>query len=370
VACNCEEEKLEVITSDPGVYKHLTISLVLIMVMGALLYFSKLSSVIAPTTSEITLGVALIFGITAGFSTCMALVGGIVVAISARFAENHPDATRVQRWKPQIVFNLGRIIIFGLLGGLIGYLGSFISFTPAWIGIITLLVAIYMLYLGLQLTGISPKLTSYTITLPKKMANIVHSESTFLLGGMTFFLPCGFTQAVQLAAVASGSAWTGALIMTLFAIGTTPGLLVVGLLSSNIRGKWSQAIFTFVGVLVILLSLLNIRNSWNLMNLGGTTAPAKQNAVMTVDGTQVIKMNVTNTGYSPNNFVVKKDLPVRWEINVEDANTCASFLVAPKIIDYKALKRGTNTIEFTPTETGNLNFSCSMGMYTGRFVVE
>ena len=370
MSCNCEEEKLEVITSDTSVYKHMTISLIVLLVLGAVLYYSRLSNIFAPVTGDITLGVALLFGITAGFSTCMALVGGIVVAISARHAEMHPKATRLQRLKPQIVFNLGRIVIFGLLGGLIGYLGSFVSFTPAWIGLLTLAVAIYMLYLGLQLTGLSPKLTKFTIRLPKRMSSIVYSESTFLLGGMTFFLPCGFTQAVQLAAVASGSALTGALIMLLFAVGTTPGLLTAGVLSSNIRGRWAKPLFVFVGVLVILLSLLNIRSAYNLINLRGPKKAPENTAVMSVDGTQVVKMSVEKNGYSPNTFTIKKGLPVRWEIDVKDTGTCASFLVAPGIVDYKTLKRGTNIIEFTPQEAGNLGFACAMGMYTGKFVVE
>ncbi|OGH88929.1 MAG: hypothetical protein A2537_02055 [Candidatus Magasanikbacteria bacterium RIFOXYD2_FULL_36_9] len=33
------------------------------------------------------------------------------------------------------------------------------------------------------------------------------------------------------------------------------------------------------------------------------------------------------------------------------------------------LKKGENIIIFTPTETGEIPFSCSMGMYTGKFVV-
>ena len=70
------------------------------------------------------LPVVLLIGLAAGFSTCMALVGGLVLGISARFAENHPDATRVQKFRPHLFFNLGRIASFTLFGGLIGLFGK------------------------------------------------------------------------------------------------------------------------------------------------------------------------------------------------------------------------------------------------------
>lgn len=370
MSCACEEKKVEIISKDPKTYISVLVSLLIFTAIGIILYFTRIPELFAFSTVDINIGVALLLGITAGFSTCMALVGGIVLAISARFAEIHPQASTAQRWRPQIVFNLGRVIIFGLLGGLIGYLGSFVSISASFIGITTFLIAIYMLYLGIQLTQISPKLTDFTFTLPKAMTRYVRSESLFLLGGLTFFLPCGFTQAVQLAAVASGSALAGALIMSLFAIGTTPGLLVVGALGSSIHGKKSRPILIFVGVLVVILSLINIRSSFNLMSLGVSSKPKTNNAVTVDNGTQVVRMTVTEKGYSPNSFVVKKGVPVRWEIDVKDLNTCASFLLAPQIVDFQILKRGINVIEFTPGESGELNFSCSMGMYSGKFVVE
>ncbi|NCP77121.1 sulfite exporter TauE/SafE family protein [bacterium] len=41
-------------------------------------------------------------------------------------------------------------------------------------------------------------------------------------GALTFFLPCGFTLAMQAYAITTGSFITGALTMMAFALGTAP----------------------------------------------------------------------------------------------------------------------------------------------------
>jgi sulfite exporter TauE/SafE len=48
-----------------------------------------------------------------------------------------------------------------------------------------------------------------------------------LSGALTFFLPCGFTFAMQLYALSTGNFWMGMAVMAIFAIGTLPGLLSI-----------------------------------------------------------------------------------------------------------------------------------------------
>ena len=98
-----------------------------------------------------SLPVVFLIGITAGVSTCMALVGGLVLGASARFAEKHPGATTLQKFKPHLFFNLGRIISFFIFGGIIGFAGSFFQLSTSVLGILTIRVCIVMLLLGAQL---------------------------------------------------------------------------------------------------------------------------------------------------------------------------------------------------------------------------
>ena len=342
---------------------------------------------VSSASNPSSLGVVFLVGITAGISTCMALVGGLILGISARHSEKHPQASAAQKFRPHLFFNAGRIAIYALLGGLLGLIGSSFQLSGVILGILTIAVGIVMLSLGLKLIGIFPRLENGGITLPKSISNALgiknHTKeyshkNSFIMGGLTFFLPCGFTQAMQLYAVGSGSFTQGALIMGIFALGTAPGLLGVGGLASVVRGIFARRFFKFAGILVIFLAMFNIANGYNLTGLQILTNNKQQTTnnkqvsdpnVTMENGVQVVRMKEIASGYSPNKFTIKKGVPVKWVIDAQAPYSCASSLVVSSLKIQKTLKAGENVIEFTPKETGKIPFSCSMGMYTGAFTV-
>ena len=229
-----------------------------------------------PTISNgISFSVVLLIGLAAGFSTCLALVGGLVLGVSAKYAQQNPAAAAGAKFRVHILFNLGRIAGYMFFGALLGALGSVLQLSSFATGILTVLVGAIMLIMGLQLTNIIPGINNWKLTLPKSIARTfgVQNDSgqynenkSLALGALTFFLPCGFTQAMQLYAISSGNFASGALIMGLFALGTAPGLLSIGGLvasfkkNSAITGKF----FKFAGVVVVALALFNINNGFNL----------------------------------------------------------------------------------------------------------
>lgn len=335
-----------------------------------------------------SLPVVLLIGLTAGFSTCMALVGGLVLGASAKFAKIHPTTTSLQKFKPHIFFNIGRVASYLFFGGVIGFAGSFFSISPIILGILTVIVGGVMFLLGAQLIDISPRLRSVNITLPKLISRALgikeHHEKEYshknsmILGTMTFFLPCGFTQAMQLYTISTGDLLKGALTMGVFAIGTAPGLLGIGGLTSVVKGAFARSFFKFAGIVVIALAVFNISNGCSLAGLN-LTSPFSASATSTSDtfdpnvtlenGVQVVRMTQNASGYLPNTFTIKKDIPVKWIITSEDVNTCASSIVSSALNIRRSLDLGENIIEFTPTGTGVIKFSCSMGMYSGAFNV-
>lgn len=62
--------------------------------------------------SSPTLGVAFLVGLTAGISGCMALVGGLILGISAKWNQEHIQASKWHRFAPHLYFNIGRIAGF------------------------------------------------------------------------------------------------------------------------------------------------------------------------------------------------------------------------------------------------------------------
>jgi len=335
-------------------------------------------------TSETSYGMVVLIGLVAGVSSCMALVGGLVLGLSAKHAEKHPEATASQKFTPHIYFNVGRIGGYAVLGGILGSLGSVFQMSSSVNSLLTLFAGAIMLFVGLQLIDIFPRLSNFTITLPKNLSKSLglnkhqaeySSTNSLAIGALTFFLPCGFTQAMQIYAVSTGSFTSGAIIMGLFALGTAPGLLSVGGLTSVLKGSAARKFFKVAGVAVLMFAFFNINNGLTLSGINTgllkvktskTTVSSDPN-VKLIDGVQVINMTESNSGYAPNNFTIVKGVPVKWIIDAQDPYSCASSLIAPKLGIRKNLKAGKNVIEFTPTISGLVPFSCSMGMYTGSF---
>jgi len=321
----------------------------------------------------------LLLGIVAGLSTCMAMVGGLVLATSARFSEMHPEASMKQKFLPNVYFNIGRVGGFAFLGGLLGFLGATFQLSSFAVGFMTLLIGGVMFLVGLQLLELFPRLSMWKLQLPKSIARILGIQSqtkkiyshrrTMLLGMMTFFLPCGFTQLVQLFVVTQGSFLVGALTMGMFALGTAPGLLGIGGIVASAQGTFRQFFFKSAGIIVIALGIFNFQNGSALVKLGSETETIDTNIEQTnsVDQkeVQVIRIVQDANGYSPKQLTVKKGQPVKLIIDSEDSYTCATSFTMPKAGIRKTLKPGENVLEFTPGEAGTLPFSCSMGMYRG-----
>lgn len=329
--------------------------------------------------------VVMFVGLTAGISTCMALVGGLVLGLSARHAELHPEASRWDKFKPHLSFNAGRIITFALLGGAIGSVGSVFRISTSVVGWFVALAGIVMLILGLKLIEIFPKFSALSFSLPaaigkwfglnRRAKHYSHSGS-MLAGALTFFLPCGFTQAMQVYAISTGNFISGALIMGLFAVGTVPGLLGIGGLMAFVKGAFGKMFFKFVGLAVILFAFLNISSGMTLtgFRLPNLTVPVEKQAQKTnlppiENGFQVIRMRQLSGGYEPNRFTVRKGIPVRWEIEGTTLYSCSNAVVIPSLRVGTRLQMGSNVLEFTPPQAGRLAFSCAMGMYRGYFDV-
>lgn len=241
----------------------------------------KLGIVNLINASKVSYSTAFMIGLIASVSSCMAVVGGLVLSMSASFdkeavqALNNPQARREKRFRPQVLFHLGRLVSFFLLGGVIGLLGSTFQLGGTGTFILSFLVAIVLLILGLNLLDIFPWLKKLQPTIPNfigkrfhKVKNLNHSLTPILVGIITFFLPCGFTQSMQIYALSTGSFWTGSLIMLSFALGTLPVLALLSFSSLGIHKKAQSGIFfKTAGLIVIFFGIFNLINSLVIIGL-------------------------------------------------------------------------------------------------------
>jgi sulfite exporter TauE/SafE len=84
----------------------------------------------------------------------------------------------------------------------------------------------------------------------------------FIVGIATFFLPCGFTQSMQIYTLSTGNYWAGSLTMLFFALGTLPVLLILSFGSFSFVGKKGSGIFyKTAGLIVIFFGIYDLINS-------------------------------------------------------------------------------------------------------------
>ena len=339
-------------------------------------------------SSKSSLFTFLGFGILAGFSSCTALVGGIVLSMSKQwqglYSENETASKKVQ---PHIMFNSGRVMSYVILGGILGLIGSRLEISAKFTGFLVVFISLLMIALGLQMLGVKA-FRKFQLAMPKFATRFVANENNFqskyapfIMGALTFFLPCGFTITAQSLALISGSFVNGAIIMGAFVLGTVPALLLIGLSSVKFYSKpgTAEKFSKVAGFLVLFFAIYNISNQVNVLGLNFNQPPAsaQSSGVATQDGLapvvggkQIIKMTASGRGDSPNYFKVKAGVPVSWEITAGSSLGCNNGLISQLFEGQIYLTPGQVTVkEFTPQKAGVYQFSCSMGMIRGTIEV-
>ena len=251
-----------------------------------------------------------------------------------------------------------------------------------WGGILTLVISLMMIFLGLDMAKVfswqkyfEPSFTGRIFEYLEEKLKTYPRKMPFFLGAITYFLPCGFTQSVQVFAMGLGNPFLSAVYMMVFALGTVPLLMAINL-ALNIR---KFAIYEYflkgMGVLVFFVGLIYFSNFLNLFGLNYFDRFFLKNNeekvnVKVVSGKQVIEMTVDSSGYSPNFFVVKKDAPVKWVIYGKNVLGCQGYFVVPLLGISQALKEGENVFEFDPKNFSEISFSCGMGMFRGKIIIK
>lgn len=202
---------------------------------------------------QITPVTSFLIGLVASVSSCLAIVGGFVLSLSAKMLQENVSNT-----KTFILFHIGRIVSFAFLGGALGAVGNVIGISFTFTTILGLLASLIMLVLGLNLVGVFEK---SKIVAPKGLFVFFKrvenkTLAPLALGFATFFLPCGFTQSMQVSSLSSGSFIAGFLIMLFFALGTLPMLAFFSFGSASFaRGKHTSLFLKSAGVVVIGLGV-------------------------------------------------------------------------------------------------------------------
>jgi sulfite exporter TauE/SafE/copper chaperone CopZ len=362
---------------------YLKVTFLLIILIGVFFAFEDLGLgryVSVDATSS--LPAFFILGLVAGLSSCAALIGGLLLSMIKQWNEIYIDAdSNIEKAKPHIMFHTGRLISFAILGGILGLVGEAISLNNVnFFATLTIIVSIVMFVLAMQMLGVSWA-QRIRFTAPKALTRFAADETNFqgkympfIVGFLTFLLPCGFTLIAQTVALTSGSFLMGSLVMLFFALGTLPTLLAIsysGLLF-NSKPNLTARFNIIAGLMIVFFAIYNINGQLNVLgftSLSDISFSTESNADEKIadtnaDGVQLLNIVAKGFEYVPTStMTIKAGVPTKLVVDNQGIQGCAAFMAANGLINnYVSLMPGINEIDLGTPNKGTYKLTCSMGM--------
>jgi len=328
---------------------------------------------------DMSYGLLVLIGFLTSFH-CVGMCGPLILGYTAK------NATKgYKSHGTHLLYGLGKTLSYTMIGALFGAFGAIVAFTPYTQGAVGIAAGVFLILFGLHMLEVFPALSHFQIKAPGFVMRFVGKEyrkhsNPFVIGLLNgLMIICGPLQAMYVMAAGTGSWSEGAAILFFFGIGTLPLLLGFGFLTSLLSKNLTPKLLKASGVIVMALGAIMLNRGLAVTGTGvdfnTLIARISQELSPTVaeapycESEQTIHMDVIKSGFAPNKFTLRKGVPVKWVINGKELNSCNNAIVVPQYgLDIK-LQPGEQIIEFTPTETGVIPWSCWMGMMPGTFIV-
>ena len=200
-----------------------------------------------------------------GSTHCFGMCGAIVVLF-----ENQAPGDRRRRWRHRILYNVGRLCFYALLGAIAASFGAVLT---KMVGVsdglrmLRLVAALLVIAIGANLM-FDWRLTRFLETagagLWRRMSRVArhvlpvdNAARALAVGFIWGALPCGLVYSAVALAATTGDVTKGVLVMLAFWLGTLPALLAIGASAERLttwkRRRWLR---TTAGAIVIILGLL------------------------------------------------------------------------------------------------------------------
>ena len=277
----------------------------------------------------------------------------------------------LQALRPNALYNLGRLISYTVIGGLLGLLGSAFALSAQARAVIGVAAGAFMVAMGLTLMGIlRPGVLSKL--LPKKAVRKVASATAtlrqrgpFLLGLVNGLMPCGPLQAMQVYAVATGSAAVGALSLFAFCLGTVPLMFVAGSVITALKARWRRGLMRVGGAMLVVFGLVAAGNGATLLGIN-VSLPAQHSSDEVVAATGEVDYGAYR------DVRLKAGVPTELTFHVPEGKLigCNSSLAIPAFGIQADLATGDTVVSFTPDQAGTYPYACWMGMIKATITVE
>lgn len=358
---------------------------------------------------------------------CLAMCGGINLSQCLQQGREGRTLT------PALLYNLGRVASYTAGGFILGCLGMLFGvgsggFSVFWQGILKIIAGLFMVLMGLNMLGLFPLLRRWAPRLPRFLAvplarHQASGRGPLVVGFCNGLMPCGPLQSMQLLALAAAEPLAGALSLLCFGLGTMPLMLGFGSLVTLLGRRFSEkfmsagavlvtvlglamlsqggslsglllpdsflALLIFVSMIALALSLPCRRKIYRLLGVAAVcllmlgagavwsimeeaeqerAALSVQQAVMK-DGVQTVSSTLLPGRYP--SIAVQEGVPVRWLIEAPpgSVNGCNYKMLLQEYGLEHEFHEGQNVLEFTPSRSGTVQYTCWMGMISGRIFV-
>jgi uncharacterized protein len=197
---------------------------------------------------------------------CLGMCGPLVLALPV------PATNRLQALSGRLIYNLGRILTYAIIGLILGTFGESLTFFTSQqklsvvIGIVMLLFIVVPTHLSQKMNGLSP-LSKLTVNIKQQFALQFRKRTYsayFLSGMLNGLLPCGLVYMALAGAVATGNSISGMFFMALFGLGTLPTMLAVSVAGQYITLQWRSKLTRIVPIFTIFIACLFILRGLNL----------------------------------------------------------------------------------------------------------
>lgn len=188
---------------------------------------------------------------------CVGMCGPIALALPGK------QDTTLSLITGRILYNVGRIVTYSILGAIFGLIGrsfmlaglqQFLSVSLGFLVIITVLLSSQYFEDLKQKTGFN-RLFDYLKKAIRSQFQKRGMTTLFSIGLLNGLLPCGFVYLGLAGSLTTGSVLQGSLYMALFGLGTVPAMFTMAMAPSLISISVRQKINHIIPYLAIIFGI-------------------------------------------------------------------------------------------------------------------
>ena len=231
---------------------------------------------------------AFMTGLTTGGLSCMAVQGGLLASSLAHQIEQNllaqaPAGRKSKRARPAsataapahprlalpiLVFLAARLLVYTLIGGLLGLASSVFELSPLARAGLQIAIGIFMAGSALRMLNVHPIFRYFAFEPPAFLRRHIRKTakggqadglaSAALLGLLTGLIPCGITQAMMAVALSTGDALQGAALLFAFTLGTSPVFFALAYFATRLGARLERHFMRVVAIGLLILGVVSI----------------------------------------------------------------------------------------------------------------